>query len=191
MMRGMSRPHDDQPPTETAILVPIPDAEPVLGRYRAALDGAASWGVPAHVTILYPLMPPGKISDAVISSASAAVATVSSFDCEFARTKWFGQEVLWLAPEPEAPFRALISAVRAAFPQFPPYRGAHHGVMPHLTVGHAPLGTVEQLRAAEAGLRPALPIRARVTRAWLMTGSTTPASWHKVAELPLAQSGLA
>ena len=124
MMRGVSVPPDEQPPTETAILVPIPDAEPVLGRYRAALDQAAGWGVPAHVTILYPLMPPEKITDAVISSASAAVASVGSFDCEFARTEWFGQEVLWLAPKPDKPFRALISAVGAAFPQFPPYGGA-------------------------------------------------------------------
>jgi 2'-5' RNA ligase len=186
MMRGVSVPPDEQPPTETAILVPIPDGEPVLGRYRAALDQAAGWGVPAHMTILYPLMPPEKITDAVISSASAAVASVGSFDCEFARTQWFGQEVLWLAPEPEEPFRALISAVGAAFPQFPPYKGAHEDVMPHLTVGHLPLGGIEQLQAAEAGLKPALPIRARVTRAWLMTGSTAPASWHMVAELPLA-----
>jgi hypothetical protein len=41
MMRGMSGPHDDEPPAGTAILVPIPDAEPVLGRYRAALDRSA------------------------------------------------------------------------------------------------------------------------------------------------------
>src|ERR1019366_44629 len=131
-------------------------------------------------------MPPEKITDAVISSASAAVASVGSFDCEFARTEWFGQEVLWLAPKPDKPFRALISAVGAAFPQFPPYGGAHEDVMPRLTVGDVPLGGVEQLQAAEAGLKPALPIRARVTRAWLMTGSTAPASWHVVAELPLA-----
>jgi len=112
----MAAPPADPPPAEAAILVPIPEAEPVVGRYRAVLDQAAGRGVPAHVTVLYPFVPPEKITDAVISSASAAVASVGSFDCEFAGTKWFGQDVLWLAPEPDEPFRALTRAVRAPVP---------------------------------------------------------------------------
>jgi len=113
------------------------------------------------------------------------VASVGSFDCEFAGTKWFGQDVLWLAPEPDEPFRALTRAVRAAFPHYRPYGGAHEDSVPHLTVGHAPLAGLGDLRAAEAGLRPMLPIRARVTRAWLMAGRAAPGSWHLMAELPL------
>jgi len=31
-----------------------------------------------------------------------------------------------------------------------------------------------------------LPIQARISRVWLMTGSATPGSWQTVAELPLA-----
>jgi 2'-5' RNA ligase len=182
----MAAPPADPPPAEAAILVPIPEAEPVVGRYRAVLDQAAGRGVPAHVTVLYPFVPPEKITDAVISSASAAVASVGSFDCEFAGTKWFGQDVLWLAPEPDEPFRALTRAVRAAFPHYRPYGGAHEDSVPHLTVGHAPLAGLGDLRAAEAGLRPMLPIRARVTRAWLMAGRAAPGSWHLMAELPLA-----
>jgi len=186
MMPGMPALPDRPPPTEAAILVPIPESEPAVARYRAALDQAAGRGVPAHVTVLYPFVPPEKITDAVISSASAAVASVGSFDCEFAGTKWFGQDVLWLAPEPDEPFRALTRAVRAVFPHYRPYGGAHGDSVPHLTVGHAPLAGLGDLRAAESGLRPMLPIRATVTRAWLMAGRAAPGSWHLVAELPLA-----
>ena len=43
---------------ESAILVPVPEAGPVVGRLRARLDRSASRGVPAHVTVLYPFVPP-------------------------------------------------------------------------------------------------------------------------------------
>jgi hypothetical protein len=39
-------------PTESALIVAVPAAEPAVGALRAAYDPAASWGVPAHVTVL-------------------------------------------------------------------------------------------------------------------------------------------
>jgi 2'-5' RNA ligase len=171
---------------ESAVLVPVPDAERVVGRHRARLDGSAVEGVPAHVTILYPFVAPPQITAATIEVLAAAVGSVSGFDCEFPGTAWFGEEVLWLAPRPDEPFRALIRAVSAAFPGYPPYNGAVRDVVPHLTVGYREAGGVADLRAAEADIAGALPVRARVSRAWLMTGTSEPGSWHAVAELPLA-----
>ena len=109
--------------TESAILVPVPEAEPVVGRLRDRLDRAALWGVPAHVTVLFPFAAPDAIAGAVIERVAAAVASVRGFDCEFARVCWFGEDVVWLAPEPAGPFRALANMVHAAFPQFPPFGG--------------------------------------------------------------------
>jgi hypothetical protein len=40
--------------------------------------------------------------------------------------------------------------------------------------------------AGHSAVPGALPLRARINRAWLMTGSREPGSWHAVAELPLA-----
>lgn len=71
---------------ESTILVPVPEAEPVVGQLRAGLDRAASRGIPAHVTVLYPFVPPAQITPAVLGKAAAAVASVQSFDCEFAGT---------------------------------------------------------------------------------------------------------
>lgn len=34
---------------ETALIIPVPAAEPVVGALRSRLDRAAAWGVPAHV----------------------------------------------------------------------------------------------------------------------------------------------
>jgi hypothetical protein len=42
----MAAPSADPPPAAAAILVPIPEAEPVAGRYRAVLDQAAGRACP-------------------------------------------------------------------------------------------------------------------------------------------------
>jgi 2'-5' RNA ligase len=171
--------------TESAILVPVPEAAPVVGGLRDRLDRAALWGVPAHVTVLFPFAAPDAITGKVIEMAAAAVASVRAFECEFTRVCWFGEDVVWLAPEPAGPFLALTSVVHAAFPRFPPFGGVYADVVPHLTVGNRPGGGSAALRAAEAEVMPALPVRTQVRHAWLMTGTQAPASWRVAAELPL------
>ena len=178
------------PPTllmpESAVLVPVPEAELVVGHHRDRLDRAAVQGVPAHVTVLYPFVPPPAISAAVIARLADAVRSVSAFRCEFATTAWFGDDVLWLAPQPDEPFRALTQAVSAAFPGYPPYGGVYDDVVPHLTVGDRSAGDVSELRAAEADMLSGLPVQARISHVWLMRGRAEPGSWRTVAELPLA-----
>jgi hypothetical protein len=171
---------------QSAVLVPVPEAEPAVSRHRARLDRAAAWGVPAHVTILYPFVTPPAITAATMTALAGAVASVQAFDCEFPATGWFGQDVLWLAPRPAARFRALTRAVSAAFPGYLPYDGAYQDPIPHLTVGDRPARGAAALRAAETELLRELPIAARISRVWVMTGTAAPGSWRTVAELPLA-----
>jgi 2'-5' RNA ligase len=172
---------------ESAILVPVPEAEPVVGRLRARLDRSAGRGIPAHVTVLYPFVPPAQLTRGVIEMAAAAVKSVPSFGCRFAGTDWFGEDVLWLAPEPSGPFRALTAAVHEAFPQYPPFGGAFADVIPHLTVGDRPEDGIAALRAAEAHVLPMLPVHTHVSRAWLMTGTRAPGSWQLLAAFPLGR----
>ena len=68
---------------ETAVLVPVPEAERVVSSHRSRLDGAAALGVPAHVTVLFPFVPPPEITPSVVDALAAAVAAVSAFGCEF------------------------------------------------------------------------------------------------------------
>ena len=42
---------DADPGWETALLLPVPAAEPAVSHHRAQLDEAARDGVPAHVTV--------------------------------------------------------------------------------------------------------------------------------------------
>jgi 2'-5' RNA ligase len=157
-----------------------------VGRFRADLDVAASLGVPAHVTVIYPFVAPHLIDDAVIRALAEAVGSVRAFDATFARVAWFERTVIWLAPEPAEPFLALTNAVWQRFPCCPPYGGAHQQVVPHLTIGIDHPASV--LESAAQAVEPGLPISAKVTAAVLMQGSNEPRSWRLMAELPLARS---
>jgi hypothetical protein len=74
--------------------------------------------------------------------------------------------------------------VHAAFPQWPPLGGVFAEVIRDLTVGDRPDGG-PGVRAAEAEVLAALPVRTRVSRAWLMTGTRAPGSWQLRATFPL------
>lgn len=170
-------------PTESAVVVNVPVAEPVVGEHRHRLDQAASWGVPAHVTVLYPFLPPNQIDDAVLAALARAVATVPSFKGEWTRTAWFDQRVLWVAPDPDGSFRALTAAVVREFPDYPPFGGQYENVVPHLTVGNeAPL---DEMLAAERLIVPMLPFSMPVTHVQVLAGTTVAGSWSTLAELPL------
>ncbi len=152
------------------------------------LDRAASWGVPAHITILFPFVAPSDVDDAVVARLAAVFAAVSPFDCTFAECCWFGEDVVWLAPDRAQKFRELTSAVVAEFPAYLPYGGEHDDVVPHLTVGESRRGSVDELKAAEVDVISKLPFTAHIDHALLIAGTDQPNSWHTVATLPLGSS---
>lgn len=163
----------------------MPAAEPLVARHRARLDPAAAWGVPAHVTVLYPFVDPAAVDDALVTHLAAAVASVAAFGCTFSECGWFDEDVLWLAPDPPSPFNALTRTVWSAFPAHPPYGGEFTDLTAHLTVAQCGPGGVPELRAIEAEVSRGLPIEARIDRAVLIAGSPEPHSWHTIVELPL------
>jgi hypothetical protein len=171
-------------PTQTALIVPVSEAEPVVGRFRASQDLAATWGVPAHVTVLYPFLPPERVDDVVLAALRDIVAVVPRTEVLLTRVDWFGDEVVWLAPEPDQLFRDLTAAVWRRFPDAPPYAGAHAEIVPHLTIGpDAPRAVLAQ--AAQA-VSAHLPIRTTVTAVHLIAG-TPDHPWQPVTQFPLGR----
>jgi hypothetical protein len=174
---------------KSALLVAVPEAEPAVGEHRARLDPSARDGVPAHLTVLYPFLPPAAIHDAVLASLHRLFAGFAPFDVTLDRVSWFGADVVWLAPRDDGPFRALTGAAFAAFPGCPPYGGGYADVIPHLTVGDG--GDPAQMRAAAEAVRGHLPVEASVTEVTLMTGpapgnpTTPPGQWRTRAAFPL------
>ncbi len=181
---------DAPAPTHTAVIAPVVEADSLVGDYRQRLDAAAGWGVPAHVTVLYPFVEPMALDGFVLATLRAAAASVDAFTCRFRRTRWFDEDVLWLDPEPAEPFRELTAAVSEAFPQHPPYGGAHADVVPHLTVAERRLADLDAVRAADHAIRPGLPLVTTIERVLVIAGTQAPRSWRTLAELPLRSGPL-
>lgn len=144
----------------------VPEAEPAVGSWRARLDRTAALGVPAHVTVLFPFAEPAAIDDPTLATLGELFTAAAAFEFRLARSAWFDDRVVWLAPEPAEPFLHLTSLVAAAFPAYPPYEGQFPDVVAHLTVGDH--GTPDQLLAAERGVLPHLPISAAARTVSLM-----------------------
>ncbi|MDH4147075.1 MAG: 2'-5' RNA ligase family protein, partial [Acidimicrobiia bacterium] len=136
----------------STLVVPVPVADPVLRSIGAARPGALG----AHVTVLYPFLPAGSIGPDDCSLLADIAARIPSFAFRLERTECFDGDVVYLAPDPAAPFVELIAAAAARFPEHPPYGGAFATVVPHVTLAHdlAP----EDLAPT---VQPMLPIDAR------------------------------
>jgi 2'-5' RNA ligase superfamily len=171
------------PELQSALIVEVAAAEPVVGRHRAELDANARLGVPAHVTVLAPFLPAGRIGDDERDRLRHVFAGVAPFDVRFERTGWFGTVVLWLAPQDPAPFADLTERVFAAFPGYPPFGGEFDEVVPHLTIGHG--CPVDDLRRAEREIIPRLPVAARVSVVTLIAESSPGGRWETLASFPL------
>ena len=176
-----------EPLVETALLLTVPAADPVVGRHRARLDRSARLGVPAHVTVCYPFVPFRALRPDDLARLTQVTATVPAFTLALDRTAWFGEQVVYLAPEPAAQVLELVAAVGEAFPDFPPYGGAHAELVPHLTLGHD--HPVEELRVAEAAVARELPISQPVEALSLWAGPPLlgeDPGWRQVGTFPLA-----
>jgi 2'-5' RNA ligase len=170
----------------SALLVPVSAAEGLVEEFRRDLDPAAGWGVPAHITALFPFLPVAHVTTSVLDRVQEALQAIEAFDCHLERTEWFDDRVLWLAPVPDSPFRQITQALWTAFPECPPYGGAFNDVVPHLTVGdRTDGGDLRPLRRAETAIEQGLPIRFAVTSVHLMSGHQEPNSWTTLHQFPL------
>ncbi len=153
---------------ETALILPVPEAEHLVARWRGRYDKSAAAGVPAHVTILYPFLDPSGVAASDTAALRTFFSAQTALDVAFARSARFGDRILYLAPEPEEPLLALLRRVWDGWPHCVPYGGAvpRDAVRPHLTVadGAAP----DELDRIEARLRDGLPVRARLAEARLI-----------------------
>ncbi|XVU30328.1 2'-5' RNA ligase family protein [Actinoplanes sp. CA-054009] len=171
-------------PTHSALILAVGEAEPVVSAHRERLDAAAGWGVPAHITVFYPFLPPAELDEHVLAALTGLAASVPAFFCTLERVDWFGDNVVWLAPAPATPIVTLTAAVTARFPRIRPYDGQFTDIVPHLTIGHGHPRPV--LEAAAAEVTRHLPIHARVDALRLIAGRPEPGpSWPTLAEFPL------
>ena len=148
----------------TVLVVPVPELEPfVRGRtehYDASFVSADPAFVHAHITALGPFLdePTGADLDLVGEIAGRTPAVDFTLD----RLGEFADGIIHLLPDPDEPFRELTRRLVSAFPQCPPYGGAHPEPVPHLTLDQRADG-IDQA-SVRAALGGAVPARCRADR---------------------------
>lgn len=118
---------------QSALVVVVPEAEPLVGALRSRFDPSALVGMPAHITILFPFMPVERLSPDILGKLGAVVGRFGEFEFSLERIERFPRTT-YLAPEPPEPFAAITAALAREFPDYPPYRGRFSKAIPHLTV---------------------------------------------------------
>jgi 2'-5' RNA ligase len=169
----------------SGLIIEVPEASPVVDQWRQQLDPLAPLGVPPHITVLFPFVKATEVSQDTTAKIQRLAASVRSFQFRLTHTGWFEQQVLWLAPDPAAPFVELTARAAKAFPDYPPYGGQFTEVVPHLTIGDN--GASEQMAAAAQSLLPDLPISATANAITLMV-ERPDRGWQVHTTFPLASS---
>ena len=176
----MSTPGTSSGRFQSAILVPVPSADSVVGRWRHEYDPVAAMGVPAHITLLVPWLPPEEIGASDLAELDQELSDVKAFEFDLTHVDWFGRRVLWVAPEPSQPFLKLTNRIADRFGT-PPWEDEFDEVVPHLTVAHASDGV--ELVPIAADVTGRLPLHCRAEEIWVMVGGE--GRWEKRHRLPL------
>lgn len=178
-------PQDVDPSPDTwegrsAVVVPF-GLPPALARIRRRWDEAAGAGAGPHVTILYPFLPCSALAPPVRDELAALAGSVRPFDVRFKAMRRF-PGLVWIEPDPSAPFAGLTAGVVERWPDHQPYGGVHESVIPHLTVvgsedALVPFDVVEDITAR------AVPFVTRAERLelWCQEG---PAHWRVRWRMP-------
>lgn len=153
---------------ETAIIVPLHEAEPAIDLIRRAHTRSGADGMPAHITLLYPFTDSDLLVAGRVREVREIFEAFPQFDVKLVGLRYFDDaqpRTLYLAPNPPEPFLDLTQQLTDKFPEHQPYGGKHATVIPHVTVAVAEDETLAEL---EAQISETLPIAARATEGWLM-----------------------
>jgi 2'-5' RNA ligase len=163
----------------SALLLQLPDVAPHL---KPWIDQWPHDGFTTHVTILVPFLHDSEIDEGVLAELRTLFAGFAAFDVTFAQTARF-PTVVYLAPDPEQPFRDLTAAVYARWPQRPPYAGKYDAT-PHASVVYD--RTEAEYEEVARELETRLPLRARAAAVDLLIYDGS--RWNVRERFPLSES---
>lgn len=101
------------PEFDSAVLVPVPEAEPIRRGWWDRLTTEAWEGVPAHVTIL--ALPADAVDEGVLSELASHFGKVEPFAFALTGVRAF-PDTVWLAPQQAEPFIASPRACSRGTP---------------------------------------------------------------------------
>lgn len=154
---------------ETALLI-LPPKEVQVFSYplREAYDSqAAGSQLPAHITLLYPFVPPGLI-DATVPKLRKLLEDCPPFELTLDKYGRF-EGAIFLEPSDPEPVLRLYDLLAREFPEFPIYGGEHGlDLHPHLTLARSE----DPAELASIELPPTPSFTFRVDRLHLYLGSS-------------------
>jgi len=161
------------------LVVPVPEAEPLVGHWRQEYDPPAPFGMPAHITLLFPFRPVRWLGNDAVSGLQAFFQAVPAAQFALTHVGRFSR-IVYLAPEPAEPFVELTRRLSTRFDLLP-YGRADAGRTPHLTVArHDDQSFLDQVAGA---LTPSLPLPFTLREAWLMERDEA-GFWHRTEAFP-------
>jgi 2'-5' RNA ligase len=140
--------------------------------------------IPAHITVLFPFVPLDDL-DAAALKLRDLYADTQPFDVMLDGYGYFPRTT-YLQPVYPSPIKALFRRIHAAFPDYPPYRGAYgsEDITPHMTVGEF----ATEAEREQAVFPPYAPITFRVRCLHLIVGvEHQPIPWITHDVIPLGK----
>jgi 2'-5' RNA ligase superfamily protein len=167
------------PPPESALVVPVPMADPLIERARAAHGLPTRMDVHAHITLLYPFAPLDALDATTERAVGVVLQRFEQFPFALVDVGRFPGN-LHLIPRPAEPFVRMTEALAAAWPEYPPYGGAFDAIVPHVTMVET-----EGPPGMEETVRPELPVRAVAEHVELLVHDRS-SEWLTRTRFPLA-----
>ena len=156
----------------------------MVAELRLRHDESARLGVPAHITVLFPFIPPSELTPPALATLRHLFLARATFRFQLSSVGRF-PATCYLQPDPSEPFVALTELLWQAFPAYPPFSGEFPSIIPHLTVAHGsePAAGVVS-KAVASALAQHGPIQSTCGSVVLMENSS--GRWSRMHEFPLA-----
>ena len=124
--------------------------------------------IPLSLTLLYPWIAPDALTEADLAGARAFFAEQAPLEFQLTRVAEFPGVVAYAVPEPDGELRALMRALWAKYPDYPPYGRPGNEPAPHATLGRLEGDDAITLERAKRRVEPLLPVRCDVRHVTLM-----------------------
>jgi hypothetical protein len=162
----------------SALVIPVPQADPVVGRWRRLYDWSAARGLDSHITVLFPI--DGSIDlEERYRGLQSVFSEHASFKFILREPRRY-KDYVYFSPDPIEPFLRLTETAKAVLPEIVPYTDVSGCVTPHLTVAYSRDENI--LRRIYAGLTGVTIESAALNIELMEYGNNT---WHPRMRFPL------
>ncbi len=158
----------------TSLLFLVSEAQDLFD----AVGGATPGGIPAHITVLYPFIPPTKTTRQTREELAQLAAETDCFSATITTLARY-EITTYLDLEPEAPIHALTHRIFKHWPSYPPYGDIDLYIQPHMALAQGVIPS-----DVEASALPHLPVEAEITHLTVMVRRWS-GRWKVDSQLPL------